>query len=694
MPERVLDLPRRDRLSWRLMVIALILACAVGVVLSLGQILFDSRSQSAQIDRSVRHLLAMMREPASEAAYNIDDRLAQRVLDGLSRFDGVVSAKLTVGDDEMLAENSSAPLDGSFRFVTTALFGDRRDYRMDLVGLSGEPVGTLMLQLDTYPPGRAFLERAAMVVVTGLVRAGLLALMLLAVFHLFLTRPLARMAHTLASFDPNAPESLHLDAPLRHERDELGQWAQAVNRLLAAIRENRSHRAEAETRANYLEHFDSLTGIANRSMLLLRATHVIAAPAAGTQLALLIADVREFRDLNAQFGNAFGDDVLRELAQRLQAIGADDSALTARLADDRFALLLVAPQARERAAALADRLLVAHATPFTLGSNEIALQLKIGIAVFPDDAQSAEQLVQNAERALAIAKKQPLESCQFYQAEQDKELQARKRLARDLRVALQQDEITIHYQPIVAADGGQIVAVEALARWQHPVLGDVPPAQFIPLAESGGQILALGEWVLHEACRQAAHWQRLREKPLRIAVNVSPLQLRERGFEFVVEAALSAARLPPSLLEIEITETAIIENIEQAIGTLERLRSSGVRISVDDFGTGHASLTYLKRLPIDQLKIDLSFIRDLMHDPDDAQIVKAIINLGHSLDLEVVAEGVEDMAQLDFLEANRCDLVQGFLLKRPLPAAAFTEYLQRMSAIAAAAIPINARRLR
>jgi diguanylate cyclase (GGDEF)-like protein len=694
MSDRVPDLPRRDRLSWRLMGIALACACAIGVVLSLGQILLDSRSQSAEIDRSVEHLLAMMREPASEAAYNIDDRLARRVLDGLFQFDGVIRAELTVGEREQLAGHERAAQEGSFRFVTKALFGERRDYRMALTDPTGGAVGTLSLQLDTYPPGRAFLDRAAFVVVAGILRAGLFALMLLAIFHLFLTRPLARMAHTLAAFDPNSPESMHLQTPRRHERDELGQWAQGVNRLLAAIRENQSRRAEAETRAAYLEHFDSLTGIANRQLLLLRAMHAIATPAADLQMAMLIVDVREFRDINAQYGNTFGDAVLRELAQRLQVIAADDSALAARLADDQFALLLRAPQARERAAGLAERVLVAFATPLPVGSQQVPLQLKIGIAVFPDDAQSAEQLVQNAERALAHAKKQPIDPSQFYQAEQDKELQSRKRLARDLRSALQQDEISIHYQPIVAAEGGQVVAVEALARWRHPVLGDIPPVQFVPLAEAGGQILAIGEWVLREACRHAAQWQRLRAKPLRIAVNVSATQLRDRGFELVVESALSAARLPPSLLELEITETAIIENIDQAIGTLERVRAAGVRISVDDFGTGHASLNYLKRLPIDQLKIDLSFIRDLLHDPDDAQIVKAIINLGHSLDLEVVAEGVEDMAQLDFLEANQCDLVQGFLLKRPLPAAAFTDYLQRMSAIAEAAVPINARLLR
>jgi len=219
----------------------------------------------------------------------------------------------------------------------------------------------------------------------------------------------------------------------------------------------------------------------------------------------------------------------------------------------------------------------------------------------------------------------------------------------------------------------------------------VAPVEFVPLAESSGQIHALGEWVLRRACQQAASWQRLCDAPPRVAVNVSATQLRERGFDQIVASALADARLPASMLELEITETALIENIDQAIGTLQRLRASGVRISIDDFGTGLASLSYLKRLPIDQLKIDISFIRDVLHDPSDAQIVKAIINLGHSLDLEVVAEGVEDQSQRDFLVAAGCDLIQGFLFFPPIDAVAFANYLQRQSSSRPVVVSISGR---
>jgi EAL domain-containing protein (putative c-di-GMP-specific phosphodiesterase class I) len=321
----------------------------------------------------------------------------------------------------------------------------------------------------------------------------------------------------------------------------------------------------------------------------------------------------------------------------------------------------------------------------------LALGIDIGIAVYPDDADSADQLIQNAERALAYTKKNQLSAGQFYQAEQDKELQLRKRLVRDMRVAPQRDEICIHYQPLMAAQHEQVVAVEALVRWTHPELGNVAPVEFVPLAESSGQIHALGEWVLRRACQQAASWQRLCAAPPRVAVNVSATQLRERGFDQIVASALADARLPASMLELEITETALIENIDQAIGTLQRLRASGVRISIDDFGTGLASLSYLKRLPIDQLKIDISFIRDVLHDPSDAQIVKAIINLGHSLDLEVVAEGVEDQSQRDFLVAAGCDLIQGFLFFPPIDAVAFANYLQRQSSSRPVVVPISGR---
>jgi diguanylate cyclase (GGDEF)-like protein len=691
MSENVRDLPLRERLGWRLMVMTLIVACAIGMLLNIGQILFDSRSQSAEIDRSVQRLLAMMREPATEAVYNIDDRLARRVLDGVLRFDGIVGAELVVGNNEVLARDARKPVASPFRFVTAAMFGDHRDYRIELLAESGESVGSLRLQLDTYPPGRAFLARAGLVFALGFLKAALLALLLLTVFHYFLTRPLVRMVHALTSFDPNAPESIRLDVPARHAHDELGLWARSVNRLLAAIRDNLARRTEAETRASWLEQFDTLTGLANRKLLLANTAHAIASATAEGQLAVVIVDIREFRDVNAQFGVDYGDDVLREAAHRLNFIGAGSTVLTARLAEDAFAFLLSAADVRERAESLAKRLHVAFAAPLGVGKHLLSLGLDIGIAVYPDDADSADQLIQNAERALAYTKKNQLSAGQFYQAEQDKELQLRKRLVRDMRLAPQREEIFLHYQPLVAAKHGQVVAVETLARWTHPELGIVAPVEFVPLAESSGQIHALGEWVLRRACQQAATWQRLSDAPPRVAVNVSATQLRERGFDQIVASALADARLPASMLELEITETALIENIDQAIGTLQRLRASGVRISIDDFGTGLASLSYLKRLPIDQLKIDISFIRDVLHDPSDAQIVKAIINLGHSLDLEVVAEGVEEQSQYDFLVAAGCDLIQGFLFFPSMDATAFANYLQRQSSSRPVVVPISGR---
>jgi diguanylate cyclase (GGDEF)-like protein len=679
MSEQVRDLSRRDRLGWRLMRATLLLACAIGVVLNIAQILADSRTQSVEIDRVVDRLMSMMREPATEAVYNIDDRLARRVIDGVFRFEGIVGADLKVGD-EVLASEQRAPEASPFRFVTAAMFGDVRDYRIALKTEKGEVVGTLHLQLDTYQPGKVFLLRAAVVLILGLVKAALLALVLLWVFNRFLTKPLVRMVYALTSFDPNSPQSIHLDVPQAHEKDELGLMARSVNRLLGAIRENLSRRAEAETRASWLEHFDTLTGLANRTLLLANTTHAIASATPDLHLAVLIVDVREFRDVNAQFGAEVGDQALCEVGHRLNYVEAGGSALLARLAEDAFAFLLTGIDARQRAEALSKKLQLAFEAPLMIGSNKLALGIDIGIAVYPDDADNADQLIQNAERALAYAKKAQVGEGQFYQAEHDKELQQRKRLTRDLRGAARKEQIRLHYHPLVESRTGHVSAVEVLSRWVHPELGNVPPVEFIPLAESSGQIVPLGEWILRRACRDAATWADISGSPPRLAVNVSATQLRERGFEHMVASALDEAGLPASQLELEITETALIENIDQAVDILKKLRVSGVRISIDDFGTGLASLSYLKRLPIDQLKIDISFIRDVLHDPSDTQIVKAIINLGHSLDLEVVAEGVEQPAQRDFLVNNGCDLLQGYLYATPMDAAAFTEYLRKQVA--------------
>jgi diguanylate cyclase (GGDEF)-like protein len=691
MAEQVRDLSRRDRLGWRLMAITMALACAIGMVLNIGQLLADSRSQSTEIDRSVGRLLSMMREPATEAAYNIDDRLARRVLDGVFRFEGVVGAALVVGEDEVLAHSAREPIESPFRFVTAALFGDRRDYDIALKAENGETVGTLKLQLDTYPPGRAFLLRAALVLGLGMLNAALLAAVLLTVFNRFLTRPLVRMVYQLTSFDPNSPESTLVQVPPTHVKDELGLLARSVNRLLAAIRENLQRRTEAETRASWLEHFDTLTGLANRTLLLANTTHAINTAGPDLHLAILILDVREFRDVNAQFGTETGDQALCEVASRLNFVGAGSTSLAARLAEDAFAFLLTGEGVRLRAEALSRELHSAFETPLVVNSHKLLLSLDIGIAVYPDDAHSADLLIQNAERALAFAKKAQAGESQFYLADHDKELQLRKRLTRDLRGAFGQEQMRMHYQPLVDARHGRPQVAEALVRWVHPEFGNVPPVDFVPLAESSGQIVPLGEWILRRACRDAATWHKLSANPPRVAVNVSATQLRQKGFDQVVARALAETGLPPSYLELEITETALIENIDLAIEILKRLRGSGVRISIDDFGTGLASLSYLKRLPIDQLKIDISFIRDVLNDPSDTQIVKAIINLGHSLDLEVVAEGVEQASQRDFLVANGCDLLQGFLFMHAVDAATFAEYLKKHEDDRPVVVPISGR---
>lgn len=690
------ELPRRDRLSWHLVGMALLLLCAIGVLLSLAQILLDSRTHSAEMDRDTEKLLALVREPASEAVYNIDDRLARRVLDGVFGFDGITRAELLVGSRDVLATQQRAISTGSFRFVTNMLFGERRDYLIDLLDPSGKRIGSLSVVRDTYPPGRTFLQRAGLVILTDILRAGLLVLVLLLVFHWYLTRPLGRMAHELAAFDPSSPESVHLPTPPGHERDELGLWVRLVNGLLGAIRDNLARRAEAESRAVYLEHFDVLSGLANRRLFLAHAGNALVTAGEG-QVAVLIADVRDFRDINGQYGVGFGDELLRDLSQRISALGGPGT-MAGRIAGNSFALLLSSPRAREHAQSLADAILLAFAAPIALSGRNVPIVLNIGIAVFPDDAQSAEQLVQNAERALAFAKHHG--PWQFYQAQQDNALQSQKRLVRELHGALARGEISLRYQPLVAVRTGKTVAVEALIRWRHPELGEVSPADFIPLAENSGHIQALGEWVLRRACLQVAAWQKF--APLRLAVNVSAAQLldgpsragsplRERSFELLVAEALHEAKLAPELLELEITETAIIENMEQAIGTLTRLRASGVRISIDDFGTGHASLSNLKRLPIDQLKIDSSFVRDLLTDPGDSKIVKAIINLGRNLDLEIVAEGVEDLAQRDFLTANHCDLMQGYLFMRPLDEPSFAAWFKRQAQTNSVVVPFAAR---
>ena len=418
-----------------------------------------------------------------------------------------------------------------------------------------------------------------------------------------------------------------------------------------------------------MAHHDELTGLPNRYLLRDRLRQALAhAQRTGEHLSLLLLDLDRFKDVNDALGHPTGDHLLRAAAKRLAGVVRISDTL-ARLGGDEFAVLQTNVPEAGGTAVLAERLVEAVAAPFTVDGQGIRVAASIGIAVHPDDGADADELVRRADLALYRAKHEGRGRFRFFEPAMDARARSRRQLEQELRRALDAGEFVLHYQPQVELATGRVDGVEALVRWRHPTRGLVPPAEFIPAAEACGLIVPLGAWVLGEACRQVRAWQDA-GLMLTVAVNLSPVQVRHDGLLEAIDDALDAYHLDGNCLEVELTENLLLDRSEAATDqTLRGLAARGIRLALDDFGTGYSSLGYLKRLPVQRIKIDRSFVRDIGSDPDDEAVVQAIVTMGHTLGKQVVAEGVETQAQLAFLRRLGCDAAQGFLLGRPTEAA-------------------------
>ena len=674
-----MKLELKNSLSVKLLRVVLLSALAVGVVLSCAQIVFDAYKTRQAVANDAQRILDMFRDPSTQAVYSLDREMGMQVIEGLFQDESVRMASIGHPNETMLAEKSRPLQELPTRWLTDLILGQERTYTTQLVGRApySEYYGDLSITLDTGAYGQGFVVNSVIIFIAGVLRALAMGLVLYLVYHWLLTKPLSKLIENLTQINPDRPSQHQLPLLKGHEKNELGLWVNTANQLLASIERNTHLRHEAENSLLRMAQYDFLTGLPNRQQLQQQLDKILVdAGRLQRRVAVLCVGLDDFKGINEQFSYQAGDQLLLALADRLRAHSGRLGAL-ARLGGDQFALVQADIEQPYEAAELAQSILDDLEAPFALDHQEIRLRATIGITLFPEDGDSTEKLLQKAEQTMTLAKSRSRNRYQFYIASVDSEMRRRRELEKDLREALPRNQLYLVYQPQISYRDHRVVGVEALLRWQHPELGMVPPDQFIPLAEQNGNIIVIGEWVLDQACRQLREWHDMGFSELRMAVNLSTVQLHHTELPRVVNNLMQIYRLPPRSLELEVTETGLMEDISTAAQHLLSLRRSGALIAIDDFGTGYSSLSYLKSLPLDKIKIDKSFVQDLLDDDDDATIVRAIIQLGKSLGMQVIAEGVETAEQEAYIISEGCHEGQGYHYSKPLPARELAAFLKQ-----------------
>ncbi len=452
-------------------------------------------------------------------------------------------------------------------------------------------------------------------------------------------------------------------------RDENGEV-----RHYAGVLTDMTERWEASERLKFLAYHDHLTGLSNRTHLEEHiATSIKKYGRAEGYSGLLFIDIDNFKSINSTYGHIFGDHLLKRVAHRLiECVSPADN--VCRLGGDEFMIYTVDRPSIDHIADIAKLVLERLALPYEIHGQTLQASASIGIAVYPDDGYDSEVLIRNVDAAMSHAKEAGRNTFRFFNHQMKTGTESYLYLRHSLLKALENGEFILYYQPQINLLDNNIIGVEALIRWKHPVHGIIPPGRFIPAAEDNGLIVPIGEWVIHEACRQLSAWKKSGISKMVVAVNLSALQFRRGDLEQTVATVLRDVQLDASCLELELTESIMIKNIDNVLDIVKRLKTLGLMLSIDDFGTGYSSLAYLKRFKVDKLKIDQSFIRDLTSDPEDAAIVRTIIQMAHSLNLRTIAEGVEDAPTLEHLRRLGCDEIQGYYIAKPMPADAFVDF--------------------
>lgn len=677
-----------SRLSNKLFFAVMGTALLMGLLLSVVQIMLDARQARKQLELDAQQILSMMKEPATQAAFDQNKALAEQVIEGLFRNPAVFYASISLPDEPPLATSFRNKNIIPYRSFISTIFGQELSYTLELTGYTEQPkqqhhtipappklFGNLEVSIDPTNAADAFIERSQTVLASGLAQAIVFGSVLYLIFQGLIARPMTSLITSLEEIDPMRPSQNILDAPKGHEDDELGAWVHKINDLFKAIEKYNSKRRVAEAHVERLSNYDMLTELPNRSLLVRRIEQSIQeANTHQDMFAVLYCALDDFKSVNLIHSYHAGDKLLLNLADRFRSELSPEHTI-ARVGGDVFAMVITHLDNHYQAADIGQKLLDCVRAPFPLDDHPINLSATIGITMYPNDAATADQLLKNAENVMQLAKSQGGNHYQFYVANVDQRIREAKVLEKQLSQAVEDNQLELVFQPQVNLVTGEVRGAEALVRWHHPEKGLVSPVEFIPLAERTGAIVAIGEWVLKASCETLKRWHDEGFNHMTLSINVSPIQLHQSNLVQTIKHLVEETGIPPHYLILEITETAVMENVDLAIRLLKEIKKIGVQLGIDDFGTGYSSLSYLKKMPMDEVKIDRAFVHDMLEDPDNGTIVDAIIQLGHSLGLSVIAEGTETLDQIKYLQECECDIAQGYYYSQPINEDAFTTFL-------------------
>lgn len=660
---------RFKSLTWKQTNLVVFTALFFAIAIFIVEIALVVISTKQQLTSTQQELLDSVEQPAANAVWALDDNLARQTLEGAIKVEHVGSAVIELDDGSMFVSVSNNKTNSSQTFISISnkLFADLKEISRPLYrpfyfeGTQKQQlIGTLTIFYDTQELTNTLFSQLRFSFFATLARALLLTLVLSVVFHRFLTQPIARISEAIDKISPDSPDENLLPMSNAHKDDELGLVTSKFNQILIQFSQTQSKLRKMATR-------DPLTGLPNRTLLLETiAVTIQRSRVHKRNFALMFIDLDRFKNINDSLGHALGDQFLARIARILERVVGDKGTVS-RLGGDEFVILADSVHSPDQAADFVDKLLVQLNVPIQLNEHAIHPAASIGISIYPEDGNSAEDLIRHADIAMYSAKAAGSNQWAFFKQQMTERAAVRLRTEASLHDALKNNEFLLYFQPKLDLQTGKITACEALIRWQKEGRL-ISPMSFIPVAEETGIIIPIGRWVIEQSCRVLREWQKKYNYAIPIAINVASQQFADASLVSDIKQMALRYQIQPELLEIEITETSLMNDIELAINKLEQLKSAGFGIAVDDFGTGYSSLSYLRHLPITTMKIDRCFVSDL---PGDSAIASTILMLGKQLNLTIVAEGIENEMQLDWLKQNQCQIGQGFYFSQPLPQAEF-----------------------